>query len=104
MKDKRRELMATVLATNTDEHSTHDDIIEALAAALDHRDYIRGRLNKVGQEKSDLTREYKDDMARLEAEEADIQAECHHYTSTYHPDAAGGSDSWTQCDICGAEL
>ena len=40
--------------------------------------------------------------ARRELEEA--QKLCGHESKTYYPDASGGSDSSTTCDICGKEL
>jgi len=35
---------------------------------------------------------------------AETQSACEHLETTYHPDASGGSDSSTTCDICGAEV
>jgi hypothetical protein len=29
-----------------------------------------------------------------------IQADCPHHERTYHRDAAGGSDSYTRCNLC----
>lgn len=50
----------------------------------------------------------EDDLKeRVKAVRADIQklqAGCPHWTSTYHPDPAGGRDSWYECDFCGKDL
>lgn len=104
MSDKRRDLIAKVLATNTDEHSTDDERAAAIADALAIQDDIRKRLRRVRDERSDIEAEYKADLIRLDQERDEIRRSCPHFTSTYHGDPSGGRDSWTECDDCGAEL
>lgn len=43
-------------------------------------------------------------IAKLANELAMIRHACKHPKTTYYPDAAGGSDSWYECDICGADV
>lgn len=48
---------------------------------------------------AEQTRHSKE-MAALGRLLDDIQSGCEHTSKTYHPDAAGGSDSFHRCDIC----
>lgn len=47
---------------------------------------------------------HKDATDALDSELRAIQARCGHWSKTYFPDPAGGSSSFTECDICGVEL
>lgn len=43
-------------------------------------------------------------MAHIDKKITEWQSECPHLETTYHADAAGGSDSHTDCNWCGAEV
>lgn len=53
-------------------------------------------------EKLDAEYKAKKDALRQTLREA--QAKCDHHKTTYHPDPSGNNDSYTECDICGAEV
>ena len=44
---------------------------------------------------------HKDALAAIEHEKQKVFKSCDHLDSTYHGDPAGGSDSFTRCNICG---
>lgn len=73
----------------------------SLARNFDAMDKIE-RSIKVAREK--LRREkarHDDAVAVIEREIGEIQSECLHSQARYSPDAAGGSDSFHTCEICG---
>jgi hypothetical protein len=43
-------------------------------------------------------------LAAIDADLAKIRGRCRHWKSRHHGDPAGGSDSFTECEICGKEL
>ncbi len=43
------------------------------------------------------------ETARLGNLIARVQAKCPHPLATYHADPSGGTDSWRECDLCGAD-
>lgn len=51
-----------------------------------------------------LEKEFAEKKAAVELARREIQAKCTHAATTYHADAAGGSDSLTRCDACGKDL
>ena len=51
-----------------------------------------------------LNKEYKISMNKLKEEVSKIQNGCEHWTTTYHGDPSGGSDSYEVCDICEKEF
>lgn len=44
---------------------------------------------------------HKNALAAIESEKQKVMKKCDHLDTTYHGDPAGGSDSFTQCNICG---
>lgn len=104
MSEKRHELIEKVLNVNADDHASNEEIATIIEEALSKCDRVRCLLRRVSNERNEIKSEFNDDMERLDTEESEIQFDCPHYTSTYHGDASGGSDSRTICDICGVEL
>ena len=47
---------------------------------------------------------YKKSIKDLEMEIEATRKRCPHFETKYHGDAAGGSDSYTTCNLCGAIL
>ncbi len=43
------------------------------------------------------------ETARLRNLIAGVRAKCPHALTTFYPDPSGGSDSWRECDLCGAD-
>lgn len=76
--------------------------------------YLVEQLNIVQKIRADLTRCHADEEAVKAQYEAakkairDRQAHtrklCQHWKTTYHTGASGNNDSYTDCDICGAEI
>jgi|SRR5882672_8749399 len=55
------------------------------------------RVRKAGED-------YQKTLYELGKELKEIQGKCEHLDITFYPDAAGGSDSHSSCNICGAEV
>ena len=73
-------------------------------AALLKINGLRAQLRSLYLQETAITKKHREDLAELQKERVAIQMNCEHYESTFHPDAAGGSDSHTTCNICDAEL
>ncbi len=77
-----------------------DKIIEdILSVRLIRRDIND---NEICREESE--QKYKVESEQYVAIKKGVQNRCKHWKTTYFPDAAGGSDSFTECDICGKQL
>lgn len=46
----------------------------------------------------------KKEIDKANQELRQVRSKCFHEDTTYHGDPSGGSDSFTTCNICGAEL
>lgn len=51
-----------------------------------------------------LTQKHELELKALQKDYDKIIHSCEHQLTKRHPDPAGGSDSWTECLICGKEL
>lgn len=49
-------------------------------------------------------KQYEATKQQLQSQLKACQKDCPHFLTTYYPDASGNNDSWTECDICGAEV
>jgi len=49
-------------------------------------------------------RRHRDAMAKFEERRKEIQQVCPHDKTKWHADPAGGSDSWMECETCGANI
>ena len=81
-----------------------DSDIKWIADELARVDRIEREIGEWRQKAHDLKVEY---LRQLEAVEVCLKATrdgCPHYLTTYYSDPAGGSDSWTECDTCGASV
>ncbi len=74
----------------------------ALAGAMKSVDSIKRDLSSLRTWENNESLRHKEELAAIGRERARIRKSCKHQTTQYHGDPAGGSDSWTECQICGA--
>ena len=48
--------------------------------------------------------DHKSTLSLLEKDFSEARSKCKHWATTFHPDASGNNDSFSTCDVCGAEL
>ncbi len=65
---------------------------------------IRSELLRNTNERHEEDETHKKKIAQIELRLRKIQQKCPHLETTYYPDASGGNDSETRCDLCGAEI
>lgn len=87
---------------------SHDGPPEELAEYIgnEYQDVLRikKKLQVITNRRNITHQQHRDELDSIELELRGIQHTCAHWLSTFYPDAAGGSDSLTECDICGVEL
>lgn len=71
---------------------------------LERVDRTRSRLAQVQADRNAAERLHRLVIASLDQKVVQIQFNCSHEVTKYHGDPAGGSDSFTVCEICGANL
>jgi hypothetical protein len=49
-------------------------------------------------------RQHEQKMKMYERQLKEARAKCPHPAKDYHPDASGGTDSWSECQLCGEIL
>lgn len=77
------------------------DYISAEAKTLEElRTALGSRLHRL----ESLKKAYDEAVIQIKNQIVGLQKECKHRITKYHPDGAGGSDSWTECSHCGAEV
>jgi hypothetical protein len=59
---------------------------------------------EVNKEIEATKKRYLETMQLLTLKKSVVQKKCGHRLTTSYPDPSGGSDRWTVCDICGAEI
>ena len=47
---------------------------------------------------------FEAEKAMIEKEKREVQKKCQHWETKYYPDPCRNSDSWTECQICGASV
>lgn len=78
-----------------------DELVEGIANELSAIAGTKRRLHDLRGEERMLTEEHEKAMGELQVSRSEIKANCQHHSTTYYPDASGGNDSSTTCDICG---
>jgi len=78
--------------------------VDDLREKVERIDSIRSRINAVRAKRAAAVDVYYAACMQLDQEIVEIQFNCPHWLTKYHGDPAGGSDSWTQCEICGASI
>lgn len=81
-----------------------EDLAGYLTDSIRDINCIRNTLHSISCTRQRLLKEYEEALQELKKDELSIQKHCLHYSTTYFGDPAGGNDSWTQCDICGASV
>jgi len=100
------ELMIKKAIQNIPSNLRNDEREIALVAAKTITRYngFRHAIRKHQLQLQKLEKEYRNEQRIANTELEKTQALCKHESTTYFPDAAGGSDSSTICDICDKEL
>lgn len=62
---------------------------------------VRMRLNIVYANMQDEIARHSEAMKAHRLNEQVVRADCPHWHRVYHGDPAGGSDSYSECDVCG---
>jgi hypothetical protein len=78
--------------------------ISHFISVCDHVDYITGQMNEFKKDKQKLIDDHKIAMHYIETKINVTRNSCQHVLTTFYADPSGGSDSYTECDICGKEL
>lgn len=78
--------------------------MEEFKEKLARIDVTRARLAQVQADRNAAERLHRLVTASLDQKVVEIQFNCSHEVTKYHGDPAGGSDSFTVCEICGANL
>lgn len=84
-------------------HDAGSDL-EWLADELRNIDVIQERVRRCRVKESQEVERHQKVVDGIKSEIREIQSECHHYSTTFYPDPAGGSDSEVICNICNKEL
>jgi len=75
-----------------------------LADELESIEQVLSNIRECQVARLDEEARHKEKLREIDGRLLAAQFKCNHYASTYYGDASGGSDSHTECDICGAEL
>lgn len=85
------------LETNTARKIIGNDLLTNM---LFHSDSINIEIVKLRNEREKLV----DAIKEVDVKILYTQKRCEHYATIYHPDPSGNSDSYYECDICGATV
>lgn len=90
-----------------------EKLVDAILAKLPH-DKLAAHLGGLQQmldtlenhraAKVRLVKEYEANLRELDGYIQITQKQCPHWLTKRHRDPSGGSDSWTECELCGAEI
>ena len=65
---------------------------------------IQKSISKVDNNITKLETEHNNAIHELSVQKNNIRKQCLHELTTYYPDASGGNDDWSQCNICCQEF
>jgi hypothetical protein len=65
---------------------------------------IRNELTVIEKARQRIERQHETTLKMLDEDLAAVRTKCPHLETTYHPDASGNNDSWSECDLCGKEF
>ena len=74
-----------------------------IARQIDMAQSIRAHVDTLRAARAELLERHQNEIADADKSIAQAQTYCHHESRTYHGDAAGGSDSYHVCSICGQQ-
>ena len=94
------ELVKQVMATCPNDVEMHKWISSEFAAMH----YIQSALHSILGLEQESLEEHQANLESYQRQRREVQTKCKHWQSTFHPDAAGGSDSETVYNFCGKVL
>lgn len=82
-----------------------DDVVLTvwLSQELDRISTIRSRIAALKSNIETTKKRHQSELSTLNNGITLVQSDCKHEDLTYYPDAAGGSDSFHVCNICGKD-
>jgi len=80
------------------------ELANDLCTYIEKLESIETKIKRLRQDYRAAEEVYKRRREELKKQEKEIQNTCPHSETTYHGDPAGGSDSYSTCDICGKEF
>lgn len=76
---------------------------QILKEYLEVTERIQLKKSGIDWEQKRCEEQYRKDMKEIREKITEVQEECPHYVTTYHPDYDCGTNAHTSCDICGWE-
>ena len=80
------------------------DLPAWLATKISMLQDIDSQLTKICWERDEFKKTYSRRLDEYDRIRDEIQLKCPHYSTTRHADPAGGSDSYTECNLCGKDV
>jgi hypothetical protein len=80
------------------------DIIMGIIEKVKKVNSIQREINILNQSKREEKEKYMKAIGRIDFLIEQQRERCSHELTSYYGDPAGGSDSFTTCDICGKEI
>ncbi len=80
-----------------------ENLAEYLLSILKQEQDIKNRIIKLHKEMRQEEESHKKILEAQRIELGTIQIECPHWEVKYYGDPAGGSDSYSECTLCGKE-
>lgn len=81
-----------------------ESIAKEIVDTLDEAMLTNKRVSEIRKAKDDLAETHKKILKEKDLELQAFQKMCKHPLTNYYPDPSGNNDSYTECDICGAEV
>lgn len=75
-----------------------------VAEQLKNAEFVANRIRAIRNQMQEVKSSSEQQLEKLVVEVGKVGRTCRHQSTTFHRDAAGGSGSWTECDICGIAL
>ena len=75
-----------------------------IACEVENCEKIRLQIRNLAKIKSKEEERHEEELKHIRSKLIKIQNVCPHHITTYYPDASGGRDSSTICDICEKEV
>lgn len=77
---------------------------ELLSAMKDLVKEIKAEVSAIAKKEHEEAKRHEATVKDLRIRLGLIRKRCPHPTTTYHPDPSGNSDSYYECNLCGAEV
>ena len=86
------------------DNNGQDGLAEYVTSTLYQENEIKQKIAKLQKRKQEEQNIYHKTIKAIDIEIGTLQIECPHWETQFYNDPAGGSDSHTECLICGKEL